>query len=97
MLDVNFAIINSDKLPGGVPLDPVEVLIEKVPPNGLGNVVFDAMVQLKQRAEAAMANVIYAVRREEIPVGYGNALYNVRYTAQTCRMATEDLVRVHEE
>lgn len=95
MLEVGFAIIDSDKLPGGIPLDPIEVLISDVTQRGLDNITFTALLQLKEKTQAVMANAIYAVRREDILLeGYANR-YNVKYTAQTCRMAKEDLIGVH--
>ena len=92
MIGTDFAMYDTDSLPGGIPLDSIEVLIERVTQAGLDNVTATALLQLKEKAEAIMANAIYAVKRKNIPLqGYAN-IYNVRYTAQTCRMASDELL-----
>ena len=91
MPEVNVMMQDSNKLPGGIPLDPVRVVIESVTRAGLDNVSIIALPQLIAEAKKMKANTIYGLKRENaLKEGYLSKIYDVIYTAKTCRMNSEN-------
>ena len=93
MQQKNFAILDGPSLPGGIPLDPIEVIIERVTEYQLQNPERHlAILDLLAKAKEIKANVIYDLRHKHVKRTDCNMpLYDVIYSAKTCRMANADL------
>ena len=94
MSKAGIVIIDGNKQPEGIPLGQIEVLIGGVLPAKLNDVATDALSQLCEKARKMHANIISDVERENIPRKDGlSTVYDVKYTAKTYRVASEELSR----